>query len=129
MSTIPTNNPELAALPVACDLEAGELAARGAALREELFRHVRERQELPDGVRFRFPGSDAFRDQLLAFVVAERTCCAFFRIDLAFEPGLGPIWLTLTGPAGVTAFVRQRFEGLAPAAPHLPEERVPRISR
>jgi hypothetical protein len=121
MSPITKNNSEMAALPVACGLEAGELTARAATLRGELFRHVLERQELPNGVRFRFPGSDAFRDKLLAFVVAERTCCAFFRIQLAFEPGLGPIWLTLTGPAGVTEFVRQRFEGLDPLVPHLQE--------
>ena len=113
MSTITTDDPGLAAPPVACRLEAAELAARAAALREDLFGHARERQELPDGVRFRFPGSDEFRDKLLAFVVAEHTCCAFFRIELAFEPGLGPIWLTLTGPAGVKEFVQQRFAGLA----------------
>jgi hypothetical protein len=118
MSTISRNDPEMAAPPVACGLEASELAARGATLRDDLFRHVLERQELPDGVRFRFPGSDEFRDKLLAFVVAERTCCAFFRIELAFEPGLGPIWLTLTGPTGVKEFVQERFEGVAPATPH-----------
>jgi hypothetical protein len=111
MSAITNNEPEKAATPVACGLDAAELAARSATLRDELFRHVLERQELPDGVRFRFPGSDEFRDKLLAFVVAERTCCAFFRIELAFDPGLGPIWLTLTGPVGVKAFVEQRFEG------------------
>lgn len=108
---------EMAATPVACGLDADDLAARSAALREELFRHAEERQEAPDGVRFRFPGTDAFRDKLLAFVVEERTCCAFFRIELAFEPGLGPIWLTLSGPEGVKAFVQERFDVLA----HEPE--------
>lgn len=121
MTTMTTDDAQTAAMPVACGLDAEELAARSAALRDELFRHVLERQELPDGVRFRFPGSDAFRDKLLAFVVAERTCCAFFRIELAFEPGLGPIWLTLTGPAGVKAFVQQRFEGLGAPIPPVTE--------
>jgi rhodanese-related sulfurtransferase len=65
----------------------------------------------------------------MAFAVAERTCCTFFRIELAFEPGLGPIWLTLTGPAGVKDFVHQTFEDLPPDLSHSPEERVPRISR
>jgi rhodanese-related sulfurtransferase len=129
MSIITNNDPEMAALPVACGLEAGVLAARGASLRNDLFGHVVERQELPDGVRFRFPGSDEFRDKLLALAAAERTCCAFFRIELAFEPGLGPIWLTLTGPAGVKEFVQQTFEGVALDIPHLPGERVPRIGR
>ena len=100
----------MAVTPIACGLNADALAARSAALRDALFRHAEERQELPDGVRFRFPGSDEFRDKLLAFAVEERTCCAFFRIELAFEPGLGPIWLTLSGPEGVRAFVQERFD-------------------
>lgn len=129
MITPTDDDVEMPAMPLACGLDTDALAARSAALREELFRHALERQELPDGVRFRFPGSDAFRDKLLAFVVAERTCCAFFRIELAFEPGLGPIWLTLRGPAGVKAFVQQRFEDQAPVASHLSEELLPRISR
>jgi rhodanese-related sulfurtransferase len=129
MLTTSPDQLEDAALPVACTLDAGELAARGASLREELFRHVEERQELPDGVRFRFPGSDEFRDKLLAFAAAERTCCAFFRIELAFEPGLGPIWLTLTGPAGVKVFVEQTFEGRLPDASLRPGAEVPRITR
>lgn len=129
MTTITDDQTGMGALPLACTLEADELAARGASLRNDLFRYVVEREELPDGVRFRFPGSDEFRDRVLAFAAAERTCCAFFRIELAFEPGLGPIWLTLTGPAGVKDFVQQTFEGSATESLQAPEERVPRISR
>jgi hypothetical protein len=120
MNTSFNEDADLAALPVACRLDADALAERSAAVREELFRHAVARQELPDGVRFRFPGSEEFRDKLLAFVVAERTCCAFFRIELTFDPGLGPIWLALTGPAGVKTFVQQRFEGQALPSPHAP---------
>lgn len=125
MSTTIITASEAAELPIACSLEEGELAKRGESLRGELFRHVEERQELLDGMRYRFPGSDEFKDKLLAFAAAERTCCAFFRIELAFEPGLGPIWLTLTGPAGVKDFVQQTFEGEAgdetgrPTAPRI----------
>jgi len=117
------------ALPIACTLEARELSNRSEALRSGLFAHVEERRALPDGMSYRFPGSDAFRDKLLAFAAAERTCCAFFRIALAFEPGLGPIWLTLTGPDGIKEFIEQTFEGKASPGmgPHVPT--VPRISR
>lgn len=125
MSTTIDDGTESAALPVTCSLAAGDLARRGASLQQDLFRYVVERQELPDGVRFRFPGSDEFRDKLLAFAAAERTCCAFFRIELAFESGLGPIWLTLTGPAGVREFVQQTFEGLASNASPAPGEDAP----
>ncbi len=129
MSTTVIHEPDTASLPIACSLEVGELAKRGESLRSELFRHVEERQELPDGMRYRFPGSVECKDKLLAFAAAERTCCAFFRIELAFEPGLGPIWLTLAGPAGVKDFIRQTFEGEArdgvgqsPAAPKIGRE-------
>jgi rhodanese-related sulfurtransferase len=96
-------------LPIACTLEAGELAKRGEWLRRDVFAAAEERQELPDGFAYRFPGSDEFKDKLFAFVAAERTCCSFFRIELAFTPGLGPIWLTLRGPEGTKDFVRRPF--------------------
>lgn len=128
MDSTPTQERDTPALPIACSLEAGELAKRGASLRSDLFRHVVERQELPDGMRYRFPGSDEFKDKLLAFVAAERTCCAFFRIELAFEPSLGPIRLTLTGPAGVKDFIQQTFEE-HPDIVNRPGSTVPRIDR
>jgi len=127
MSATLTQDPDTETLPIACSLEAGELAKRGETLRADLFAHVEERRELPHGMSYRFPGNDEFRDKLLAFAAAERTCCAFFRIELAFEPGLGPIWLTLTGPAGVKEFVQQTFEGELDAGLQAPT--VPRISR
>ncbi|MCA9879203.1 MAG: rhodanese-like domain-containing protein [Thermomicrobiales bacterium] len=131
MSTTVHHESNSLALPVACSLGASELAQRGASVRHELFRHAVERQELPDGLRYRFPGSDDVKDKLLAFAAAERTCCAFFRIELAFEPGLGPIWLTLTGPVGVKEFIRQTFdvEVAGPDGVGPPALAVPRISR
>lgn len=112
--------PDRVALPVVCDLGASELAQRGESVRHELFRHAVERQDLPNGRRYRFPGSEEFTPKLLAFAAAERTCCTFFRIELTFEPGLGPIWLTLTGPAGAKAFIQQTFEDAGPAGGDLP---------
>jgi rhodanese-related sulfurtransferase len=129
MSTTLIPESDTVTLPIACSLEAGELAKRGESLRSELFRHVEERQELPDGMRYRFPGSDEFKDKLLAFAAAERTCCAFFRIELAFEPGLGPIWLTLSGPDGVKDFIQQTFEDERPNGAGLHVATVPIISR
>jgi rhodanese-related sulfurtransferase len=129
MSTTVIHESETAELPIACTLEAGDLAKRGESLRKELFRHLEERQELPDGMRYRFPGSDEFKDKLLAFAAAERTCCAFFRIEVAFEPGLGPIWLTLTGADGVKDFIQQRFEDEDSDGADRKVSTVPRIGR
>jgi rhodanese-related sulfurtransferase len=129
MNTTLMQDRDAPALPIACTLEAGDLAKRGESLRSDLFRHVEERLELPDGMRFRFLGSDELKDKLLAFAAAERTCCAFFRIELAFEPGLGPIWLTLTGPAGVKEFIQLTFEEENPDGADGQASPAPRISR
>lgn len=36
---------------------------------------------------------------------ARSQCCPFLRFQLTVEPGRGPIWLELTGPAGTREFV------------------------
>src|SRR4051812_43368640 len=89
-----------APLPIACRFDEAGLAARAEELRRDLFAAVEETRELPDGYAFRFPAETESAAKLLEFVEAERRCCSFFRIELAFEPSLGPIWLRLTGPEG-----------------------------
>jgi len=66
-------------------------------------------RELADGYAFRFAGDDRWKALLFDFVNAERTCCTFFKIELSFEPGLGPIWLRLTGPEGTKRFIEETF--------------------
>lgn len=97
------------AIPIACSLSDSELAARSELVRQNLLGGVEERRELEDGYAFRFPGNGDWHVRLADFVGMERQCCSFFRIGLTFEPGLGPIWLTLTGAAGTKAFVEQTF--------------------
>jgi hypothetical protein len=99
-------------LPIACSLNDGDLAARSAFVRGELFAGVVERQELDDGYAFRFPGDGDWPVNVAEFVAAERQCCSFFRFVLTFEPGLGPIWMTLTGPEGTKQFIEATFEEL-----------------
>lgn len=97
-------------LPVACSLDAGDLATRGERLRDGLFAAAEERRDLADGYAWRFPGTDEFATTLLAFAASERTCCSFFQIELAFAPGQGPIWLTLRGSDGAKDFIRRLFD-------------------
>ena len=94
---------------VACSLSEQELAKRSQELARDLFADAEQVDELPDGYAWRFPGDGEWHAKLLEFVAAERRCCAFFRIELAFEPGLGPVWLTLRGLDGTKAFVTERF--------------------
>jgi hypothetical protein len=86
-------------MPIACSLTAGERALRSDEI-TTLFRGRQEARELPDGYALRFAGDDAWATRLLAFITGERACCPFFTFALVFEPGQGPIWLHLRGPAG-----------------------------
>lgn len=94
---------------VACSLSEEELARRSREVSRDLFVFAEQVEELSDGFRWRFPGDGAWHAKLLDFVAAERRCCGFFRIELTFEPGLGPVTLALRGPVGTKAFITETF--------------------
>ena len=94
---------------IACSLGEQELAQRSEAVARDLFAFAEQVDELPDGYAWRFPGDGEWHAKLLDFVAAERRCCGFFRIELVFEPGLGPVSLTLRGPDGTKAFIDETF--------------------
>ena len=94
---------------VACSLSEEELAQRGQEVARDLFAFAEQIDELPDGYAWRFPGDGEWHAKLLDFVAAERRCCGFFRIELDFEPGLGPVSLSLRGPDGAKAFIAKTF--------------------
>jgi hypothetical protein len=98
-----------------CDLTAIAPAARGA--HQELIRVVSETVaelvELPDGLALRFP-ADAY-DSVVRFVAGERLCCPFLAFTLEISAARGALWLRLTGPAGIKAFLRAEL--------HLPSAR------
>ena len=96
----------MAELPVACTLTEAELAERRAGVLGQVRRAREEARWLPDGVALRF-AADPERVALLAtFIDLERRCCAFLRFRLTVEPGGGPVWLELTGPAGTREFLQ-----------------------
>ncbi|HEX8695853.1 MAG TPA: hypothetical protein VF746_25785 [Longimicrobium sp.] len=91
-------------LPVACTLPEGELAAR-ADFFGEIAGRALERRELEDGYALRFAPEPGLVPELAGLIEQERVCCAFLRFRLAVEPGGGPVWLELTGPAGAREFL------------------------
>src|SRR3954471_19390642 len=95
-------------LPVACTLNEQDRRQRQEVERD-LFAIAQQVEELPDGFAWQFPGEGDWQDRLLDFIAAERRCCGFFRIELVFEPGLGPVTLTLRGPEGTKAFIAETF--------------------
>lgn len=90
-------------LPIACTLTTAELRERREKLLRKVGASVQETVELENGYAFRFP-AERFED--VAQVVAlERECCAFLRMTLTVEPGAGPVWLEMTGPATAKSFI------------------------
>ena len=105
MNTITLND-----IPIACTLSEVDLAKRRETTIATLFQQAIARQELDDGYRFCFPGTDEQADELLNFIKFERHCCAFFTFELSFEPNQGNIWFILRGGDGVKAFIQAELE-------------------
>ena len=94
-------------VPLACDLDAIPAGERNThqTTSGSLFAAVLEVQELPDGYAFRLPAEAAMVRQVAAYIANERLCCPFFRFELTVDSGEGPLWLRLTGGAGVKEFL------------------------
>ena len=93
--------------PFACDMTAipvEERPVHHALIRRLMTEAVGETRELPDGIAFRFLAEEY--GAVTQFVARERLCCPFLRFTIEVAPEQGPLWLRLTGPAGVTAFIR-----------------------
>ena len=72
--------------------------------------------KLSPGLRFSFAPSSAFLRAAIRTIDAERHCCPFLEFQLTVEPGNGPIWLTMSGPAGTREFLAALLDGGAVAA-------------
>ena len=93
------------ALPIACTLSPGDLAARRDALLPGLVARARGRESLPRGARLRFDAEPGLIEEIAKVIAAEHVCCAFLQFDLRVEPGNGAILLDVTGPDGTEEFL------------------------
>ena len=98
-------------LPIACRLSPGELGARGDELLSGLVKHALERQDLPEGYRFKFGPDGETLQRIVGAMVAERQCCLFLTFRLTAEAGAGPVWLDVTGPGGTREFLDELLCG------------------
>ncbi|WP_420629170.1 hypothetical protein [Candidatus Leptofilum sp.] len=103
--TVPIDMP-ITDIPIACDLTDEALVNRRQSIFASLWHLVEEEHELNDGYAFRFPGTEEIAQEVIAFSLAERQCCAFFQIELVFTPGQEAIWLRLRGGSGVKNFIK-----------------------
>ncbi|HWA33798.1 MAG TPA: hypothetical protein VG737_06695 [Cyclobacteriaceae bacterium] len=88
-----------------CKLSTPELQERKRTVIAELKTLVKERKEESTAVRYKFESSDKNIDLISAFIKTERLCCDFFEFSLKVESDSEFMWLTLSGPEGVTEFI------------------------
>ena len=93
----------------ACNMNALTKAerARHQAILGPVLRAIESRTELPDGYAFRLPRT--VLPVVEEWMALERRCCPFFSLRADVPSGDAPILLSITGPAGVKAFILAEF--------------------
>jgi hypothetical protein len=111
MATNVCCNGEIFETPIACRLDAIPASdlPRYNELRRMLATAAVGKRELPNGIEVQISTARMGLAQLGEWISFERKCCPFldFRIDVA--PESGPLWVSLTGRAGVKEFLSQAF--------------------
>lgn len=96
--------------PLACNLKAISAADRPryADLTKRLRAAVTSQSELPDGYLYALDTKKATLPEVAEWITMERLCCPFltFQIDVKTS---GETRLTLRGPEGVKAILREEF--------------------
>jgi hypothetical protein len=95
--------------PLACDLDAISASERPRynELRRMLAASAAGKRELPDGIAVQISTERMALAQIAEWIALERKCCPFFEFKIEVAPESGPVWLSLTGRAGVKEFLAQ----------------------
>ena len=103
---------------IACNLDAlsaGERKRR-AELAEAIVPQARSIRELADGYALQLAVKAPLAHEALEWLLLERRCCPFLRLELELESEEGPLWLRLRGGPGVKEFLAAAGIGGSPAA-------------
>jgi hypothetical protein len=73
-------------------------------------------ETIPGGFRWRFDETSGLLNDVASVIDAERRCCPFLRFVVTVEPGDGPVWIEVTGPAGAQEFLRSVLFAVPPAS-------------
>jgi hypothetical protein len=95
---------------LACRLTTPELQQRKKTVIKELKGLVLEKEEVANGYRYKFEGTDANLDLLNNFVKTERLCCPFFEFRVTVPGDSKHCWLELSGPNGVKDFIKTEID-------------------
>lgn len=93
---------------VACKLTSPELRERKEKVIASLKVKVLDKQELKDGYKYKFEGSDQVIDELITFIKTERLCCDFFTFNFSIADDI--VWLSITGPEGAKEFIKMEMD-------------------
>jgi hypothetical protein len=96
---------------IACNLKAIGAVERPRYndLMKRLRAAVRHRVELPEGFAYRLDGKAISLPEVGEWMTMERLCCPFLNFHLSVEADLSGWQLSLTGPPGVKALLREEF--------------------
>jgi hypothetical protein len=95
--------------PLACNVFALSPETRNRHFDElgpALLKLKKSMRELPDGYEFEFPADSQTYQLLTEWMLQERLCCPFLRIELRLESEGGAFWLKLTGRPGTKEFIQ-----------------------
>ena len=92
---------------LACDLGALTVdeRARRSTLASRVSGQFREVQEISDGYAGCLDSDSAIVRDALDWLLLERRCCPFLRLELSFEPSHGPVSVRFRGGPGVKEFL------------------------
>ena len=79
--------------------------ARYMPLSRKLMSASEERRDLDNGYAFKLASQKISLLEIAEWVTFERRCCPFFNLQIEAEPNEGPIWLRMTGAAGIKQFI------------------------
>ena len=96
-----------------CNLGAMSAEERSVygALSRKLFGSIEEKRELGNGYAYRFAAHKVSISEIAEWITFERRCCPLFNLQIEAEPNDGPLWLRITGPAGVKEFIKSETGG------------------
>ena len=83
---------------------------------------IRQREDstslpiIPGGFRWRYDSQHNLVTEAAAVIEAEHSCCRFLRFLLLVEPGEGPVWLEVAGPAGTADFLSTLLDTTVPGS-------------